>query len=123
MSPQEPSAITVAVHPMSAPVTSLVTQQFTATVTGTTNDGVKWFVDGHSGGNPTVGVISTTGLYTPPANFVVGTHTITAKSEANKSATGTATAYLVTYAGIYTNKNDNSRTGQNLQETVLLRRT
>jgi hypothetical protein len=119
MRPQEPRAITVAVHPMSAPVTSLVTQQFTATVTGTTNDNVKWFVDGHSGGNSTVGVISTTGLYTPPANFVVGTHTITATSAANRAASGSATAYLVAYAGIYTNKNDNSRTGQDLQETVL----
>jgi hypothetical protein len=119
VSPQGPGAITVAVHPMSAPVTSLVTQQFTATVTGTTNDSVRWFVDGHYGGNSTVGVISTSGLYTPPATFAVGTHTISATSVANKNASGTATAYLVTYAGIYTNKNDNSRTGQNLQETVL----
>jgi hypothetical protein len=38
---------------------------------------------------------------------------------ANKTVSGAATAYLVAYAGIYTNKNDNSRTGQDLQETVL----
>jgi hypothetical protein len=117
--PQDPATITVAVHPMSAPVTSMVTQQFTATVTGTTNEGVRWFVDGHYGGTVTSGVISTTGLYTPPANFVVGTHSITAVSMANKTVSGAATAYLVAYAGIYTNKNDNSRTGQDLQETVL----
>ena len=104
---------------MSAPVTSKVTQQFTATVTGTTNDGVRWFVDGHFGGNSALGVISTTGLYTPPTKFVVGTHTITAISTANRTASGSATAYLVAYAGIYTHKNDNSRTGQDLQETVL----
>jgi hypothetical protein len=117
--PQDPDTITVAVHPMSAPVTSMVTQQFMATVTGTTNEGVRWFVDGHYGGTVTSGVISTTGLYTPPANFVVGTHSITAVSMANKTVSGAATAYLVAYAGIYTNKNDNSRTGQDLQETVL----
>jgi hypothetical protein len=117
--PQNPATITVAVHPMSAPVTSMVTQQFTATVTGTTNEGVRWFVDGHYGGTVTSGVISTNGLYTPPANFVVGTHSITAVSMANKTVSGAATAYLVAYAGIYTNKNDNSRTGQDLQETVL----
>jgi hypothetical protein len=117
--PQDPATITVAVHPMSAPVTSMVTQQFMATVTGTTNEGVRWFVDGHYGGTVTSGVISTTGLYTPPANFVVGTHSITAVSMANKTVSGAATAYLVAYAGIYTNKNDNSRTGQDLQETVL----
>jgi hypothetical protein len=119
VSPQDPTTIAVAVHPMSAPVTSKVTQQFTATVTGTINDGVRWFVDGHYGGNQAVGVISTTGLYTPPAKFVVGIHTISAISSANRTASGTATAYLVAYAGMYTNKNDNSRTGQNLQETVL----
>src|SRR5579862_6073755 len=119
VSPQDPSTITVAVHPLSAPVTSKVTQQFTATVTGTTNDGVRWFVDGHLGGNSAVGVISTAGLYTPPAHFVVGTHAIMAVSSANRAATGSATAYLVAYAGMYTHKNDNSRTGQDLQETVL----
>ena len=117
--PPHSNTIAVAVHPMSAPVTSMVTQQFTATVTGTKNKGVTWSVDGISGGNSAVGVISTTGLYTPPANFVVGTHTITATSTASGAASGSATVYLVAYAGIYTNKNDNSRTGQNLQETVL----
>ena len=119
VSPQDPSTITVAVHPLSAPVTSKVSQQFTATVTGTTNDGVRWFVDGHLGGNPAVGLINTTGLYTPPTKFVAGTHTITAISVANRTASGSAAAYLVAYAGMYTNKNDNSRTGQDLQETVL----
>ncbi len=118
-SPQRPSTITVVVHPMSVPVTSMVTQQFTARVTGTSNSGVTWSVDGISGGNSKVGVISKTGLYGPPANFVVGTHTITATSMAKRGASGSATAYLVAYAGIYTNKNDNSRTGQDLQETVL----
>ncbi len=116
---QDPGTITVAVHPMSAPVTSKVTQQFTATVTGSTNQGVKWFVDGMFGGNTTVGTITTGGLYTPPTTFVVGTHTIAAFAVASKTVSGTATAYLVSYAGQYTNKNDNSRTGQDLQETVL----
>ncbi len=116
---QDPSTITVVIHPLNAPVTSMVTQQFMATVTGTTNTGVRWFVDGHLNGNPVVGTISTAGLYTPPTHFAVGTHVITAISAADLATTGTATAYLVTYAGQYTNKNDNSRTGQDLQETVL----
>ena len=111
--------VTVSVHPLNAPVTSMVTQQFTAKVSGTKNTAVIWYVDGILGGNSDVGTIDTTGLYTPPNNFVIGTHVIKAASEASKKKYGLATVYLVGYAGIYTNKNDNARTGQNLQETVL----
>jgi len=114
-----PSSITVILHPRSAPVTSKVTQQFTATVEGTTNKALTWYVDGIAGGNDTVGRINGKGLYSPPANFAVGTHTVKAVSRADNTKSGTATSYLVGYAGMYTNKNDNSRTGQNLQETVL----
>ncbi|MGD0268150.1 MAG: hypothetical protein ABSB14_03730 [Candidatus Sulfotelmatobacter sp.] len=113
------SAITVAVHPVSAPITSMVKQQFTVTVTGTTNTAVTWYVDAVLGGNQTVGRIDGNGLYTPPANFAVGKHTVTAVSQSDRTKSGSATGDLVGYAGLYTNKNDNSRTGQNLQETVL----
>ncbi len=111
--------VVVAVHPLSAPVTSLVTQQFTATVTGTTNKSVTWYVDGVLGGNQTVGWIGAEGLYTPPTNFVVGEHTIKAVSQADKTKSSSGLVHLTSFTGIYTNKNDNSRTGQNLQETVL----
>jgi hypothetical protein len=113
------SKIKVTVHPVSAPVTSMVPQQFTATVVCTTNTAVTWYVDGVLGGNDNVGLIDTTGLYTAPADFAVGTHTVTAVSQADSSKSGNATSYLVDYAGLYTTKNDNYRTGQNLQETVL----
>ncbi len=111
--------IAVVVHPLSAPITSMVKQQFTATVTGTTNPAVTWYVDAVLGGNQTVGRIDGHGLYTPPADFVVGKHTVMAVSQADKTKSGSATGDLVGYPGLYTNKNDNSRTGQNLQETVL----
>lgn len=97
----------------------MVTQQFTATVTGTGNTAVTWYVDGRQGGSKTVGFISTSGLYTPPANFVIGGHTVKAVSQANTSVNGVASLYLTAYSGLYTNKNDNSRSGQNLQETIL----
>jgi hypothetical protein len=113
------SGISVAVHPLSAPITSLVTQQFTATVTGTTNTAVTWYVDGVSGGNETVGWIDSNGLYIPPTNFAAGQHTIKAVSQADSTKSGSATGSLVTFTGVYTNKNDNSRTGLNSQETVL----
>jgi hypothetical protein len=111
--------IAVAVHPQSAPITSMVKQQFTATVTGTTNTAVTWYVDGLLGGNKEVGWIDKKGLYVPPPNFVVGNHTVMAVSQADNTTSGSASADLVGYAGLYTNKSDNSRTGQNLQETVL----
>ncbi len=111
--------ITVTVSPGHAPVTSMVQQQFTATVKGTSNTAVTWYVDGGKGGFKKVGFINASGLYTPPASFVVGAHTIKAVSQADNTTFGTATVYLTALAGMYTNKNDNTRSGQNLQETVL----
>ncbi|HEX8816959.1 MAG TPA: hypothetical protein VF753_15795 [Terriglobales bacterium] len=110
----------MAVHPLNAPVTSMVTQQFTATVMGSSNQKVTWYVEGVKGGNNTVGTITAAGLYTPPATFKTGQHYyIRAVSRAEPSVSGKATAYLVSYAGLYTNKNDNNRSGQNTEETVL----
>ncbi len=40
------ATVQVSVHPARAPLTLTQTQQFTATVAGTTNTGVIWFVDG-----------------------------------------------------------------------------
>jgi hypothetical protein len=114
------NTISVSVHPMNAPVTSMVTQQFTAKVSGSPNQSVTWFVDGVQGGNATAGTISASGLYTPPGTFKAGQQAaIKAVSQADQQASGAATVYLVSYAGQYTNKNDNSRTGQDLEETVL----
>lgn len=42
------------------------TQQFTATILGTTNTDVTWTVNGVAGGNSSVGTISNAGLYTAP---------------------------------------------------------
>jgi hypothetical protein len=71
--------VTVTISPPKAAVTAATqTQQFTASPTA-----VTWSVDGVAGGNVTVGTISTTGLYTPPAT--AGTHTI-------KAIDGTASA-------------------------------
>ncbi len=57
----------VAVSPAAvAPLTGN-TQQFTATVTGTSLQDVTWSIDGAASGNATVGTISATGLYVAPA--------------------------------------------------------
>lgn len=68
------------------------TQQFTATVTGTTNSSVTWSVSGGS----TNGTISSTGLYTAPATVPAGTVTITATSAADATKTGSAAVNIQT---------------------------
>ena len=113
------SGIAVEVHPLAVPVTSMVKQQFTATVSGTATTAVSWYVDGVQGGNQTVGWIDANGLYSPPTNFVAGEHRINAVSQADSTQSDTAVVHLTSFTGIYTNKNDNSRDGLNSQETVL----
>lgn len=66
-SPAPPSSnVAVAISPTSATVGFGTTQQFTATVTGTTNTAVNWSLAGGSGGTSQVGTISSSGLYTAP---------------------------------------------------------
>lgn len=60
------SKVAVTMAPTSASVTTGQTQQFTATVTGATNTTVVWSVNGVSGGNATLGTVSSAGLYTAP---------------------------------------------------------
>jgi RHS repeat-associated protein len=85
-----PQTVTVTVSPSSVAVNAGGTQQFTATVTGSTNTAVTWSVSPATG----AGTISTSGLYTAPATVTTPqTVTITATSQANTavSATGKVT--------------------------------
>jgi hypothetical protein len=77
----ETSQVSVAISPTSASVTANTTKQFIATVAGTTNTGVKWYVDGILGGNSTAGTITTSGLYTAPAT--TGNHIVRIISNAD----------------------------------------
>jgi hypothetical protein len=109
-------AVQVTVHPARAPLTLTQAQQFTATVAGTSNTAVIWSVDGVRGGNLTVGTISSSGLYHPPAKK--GTHTITARS-AVSTAFANATVWITDYPGMFTYHGDRFRSGVNLQEYAL----
>jgi hypothetical protein len=111
------AAVGVTVHPVRTSLTLTEPQQFTATVVNTTNHSVVWAVDGIVGGNSTVGTISTSGLYHPPAKR--GTHKITAKSVVQSTAVGTATAWITDYPGMFTYHGDKFRSGVNLQEFAL----
>ena len=100
------------VTPGTAVLTFTRTAQFAAQGPG--SGSATWSVDGVAGGNASVGTITAGGLYTPPST--VGTHTVTATSGA---LTGNATVYVTNDAGTLTYHNDNMRTGQDLNETVL----
>lgn len=71
-------------------------QQFTASVTGTTNTSVSWQVNSIAGGNSTVGTIDSTGLYTAPTTIPSTVSsgpfqaTITAISQANTNYSASA---------------------------------
>jgi fibronectin type 3 domain-containing protein len=88
------------------------TEQFTAQ--GPASGGATWSVDGVAGGNSTVGTITSSGLYSPPSG--VGQHTVMATSG---TQTANATVYVSNDPGMLTFHNDNMRTGQNPNETVL----
>ncbi|MGA2001513.1 MAG: hypothetical protein ABSG52_16110, partial [Terriglobales bacterium] len=71
----------VGVSPTTAALTTGGTQQFSATVSGTTNTAVTWSASG--------GTISSTGLYTAPST--AGTYAITATSAADPTKSASAT--------------------------------
>jgi len=115
------AAVGVTVHPARASLTLTEPQQYTATVVNTTNHSVVWSVDGIVGGNSTVGTISTSGFYRPPAKRSI--HKITARSVVSSTATGSATVWVTDYPGMFTYHADRFRSGVNLQEFALTRST
>ena len=86
--------VTVTPNPVNVAVSSQ--EQFTATVTGTSNTAVTWEVNGVAGGNSTTGSISTAGVFTAPATIPSpATVTITAISSADGTTSGSAQATIV----------------------------
>lgn len=110
-------AVTVSITPANVSISTSQTQQFTATVENAANTEVIWKVDDIEGGNATVGTISSTGLYTPSAT--PGTHIISATSVEAPTRSANVKVTVKFLSGVLTYRNDEARTGQNLQETVL----
>lgn len=117
--PGSPPSVVVSITPKLATVAmNTQTQQFTATATGDSqNLGVTWSVDSVAGGNATLGSITSSGLYTPPASGA--THTITATSVANTAASATATVAVTDLPGVFTYHNSLARDGSNAHEFAL----
>jgi hypothetical protein len=87
------TAVLVSVNPTAAPVAPGASQQFAATVQNTTTKTVSWKVNGTTGGNSTVGTISTAGLYRAPSSVPSpATVTITGVSTVDSTKSGTASA-------------------------------
>jgi hypothetical protein len=89
--------VTVTTNPVVTQVYTSTLQTFIATVTGTTNTGVNWQVNGIPGGDATtVGSIDTSGNYTAPSAVPPpATVTIEAVSQALSSAIGSDTITIV----------------------------
>lgn len=83
----------LSISPSSVTVLAAANQQFTLKVTGSESlPPVNWQVNGTTGGNSTVGTITTGGLYAAPANPPSGrTVTVTAVSKSNSAETASAT--------------------------------
>src|SRR6201993_1870963 len=87
-----PPVVTVALSAASPDVRLSTTDQVTATVTGSSNQNVSWFVNAVASGNAAVGTISASGVYSAPSAMpAAGTVTIKAVSAADSSATATTT--------------------------------
>src|SRR5205814_972758 len=78
-----PPVVSIAVGPASASIQTGATQQFTATVTGTTNTAVTW--------SATAGAITAAGLYTAPSTAGTYTVTVTSQQDSTKKASATVT--------------------------------
>ncbi len=85
----------ISISPSSTTVQVGLSQQFTATVSGTTNTAVNWRVNGVAGGNSSVGTISSTGLYTAPSSVPTSLVTVTAQSVANSTSSARATVTIL----------------------------
>ena len=107
-----PTGVAVAISPTTSTLGSGATQQFTVSVTGSTNTAVTWSATG--------GTVTTSGLYTAPAS--AGTYTVTAVSAADtpKSASATVTVTNGAATQLVLNPSFESGTGGVYKESRIL---
>jgi hypothetical protein len=99
-------AVVVTVSPHNASKFPTEQQQFTASVSGTSNTQVTWQVNGATGGSPSVGTVNSTGLYMAPSvvptpNLPIAVSAIS-QADVMKSDTAMVTIKAPTPSGTYT---------------------
>lgn len=104
----------VAISPSAVTLITGTTQQFTATVQGVTNPTITWSVDGVTGGNSTVGTVSSSGLYTAPSR--PGSHTVVASA----GSSGSASAPLTIFSFVVSPNSANLSPGGTQQYTATI---
>jgi parallel beta-helix repeat protein len=111
--------ISISISPGGATVASGQSTQFSATVQGSSNTGVAWFVGGIQGGNSSVGTISPSGVYTAPATQTALQETVTAQSLADSSKSANATIAITIHGqtGVSINISPGSATVSSGQST------
>jgi hypothetical protein len=90
--------VSVSISPTSAQLSTGGQRQFTATVTGASNNAVTWQVSGIGCSGNTCGTITSAGLYTAPASIPTPpfvTVTVTSQADPTKSASATVTIAAV----------------------------
>jgi hypothetical protein len=120
--PQPQTQISVAVTPAEFGITVLQSVTLTATVANdTSGKGVTWTVSGPSCSGSACGTLSaattTSVKYTAPTTG--GAYLVTATSVANVTKSATATIGVTDLAGVYTYRNDGTRTSINGHEFLL----
>jgi hypothetical protein len=75
------------------------TQAFTATVANIADDSVTWEVNGIAGGNPSVGTITSAGVYTAPAASSSTQVQIMAVLNADQTVSGTTNLSITSPSG------------------------
>lgn len=94
---QAAAAVSVTVSPSTAQVSTGTQQQFSATVSGTTNTAVTWSLSGSGCSGSACGTISGSGLYTAPSSVPSSpTVKVVATSVAAPGQSGSATVTVVT---------------------------
>jgi hypothetical protein len=94
-----PEKVQISIAPTSGSVQLGAGLQFTANVTGTANPAVFWSVNTYVGGQPSVGFIDQTGLYTAPANLPANTVTVSATSQEDTTKTAAVIVTILATGG------------------------
>ena len=111
--------VAVKIAPTNASVRAGLSQQFSASVSGTSNTTVNWSVNGTAGGNSVLGIINSSGQYVAPQTLPnPNTVTVTATSAADSTAKADAAVTLLNPTPILSNISPSTINAGNFNLTI-----